>query len=83
MPKRRTPESIAAELAVPERLLLFCVAFRSDWVKAGITPATATNMMVRGLIARAQGSYRLTHEGRAVLAVLLTTRTSSHQRRHT
>jgi hypothetical protein len=33
----RKPESFAAELTVPERVLLFCLAFDTDLVKAGVT----------------------------------------------
>ena len=39
----RKPESIAAELTVPERVLLFCLASDTDWgSKAGMTHATAS-----------------------------------------
>jgi hypothetical protein len=71
--KSTTPQSIAAELTVPERLLLFCLASGTDWQKAGITQATAQHVMVRGLIERDQGATRfvLTDEGRAVLGALL------------
>ena len=37
---------------IPERLLLFCVASGTDWEHAGITGATVTVMVVRGLIER-------------------------------
>jgi hypothetical protein len=37
----RKPETVAAELTVPERVLLFCLASGTDWVKAGVTHATA------------------------------------------
>jgi hypothetical protein len=33
-----TSESIAAELPVMDRMLLFCLASGTDWVKAGVTP---------------------------------------------
>jgi len=33
----RKPETIAAGLTVPERVLLFCVASGRDWRKAGVT----------------------------------------------
>jgi hypothetical protein len=72
MAKMPTAESIAAELTVPERLLLFCLASDTDWQAAGITHATAQHMMVRGLIERQAASrYALTDQGRAVLAVML------------
>jgi hypothetical protein len=68
-----TPESIAAELTVSERVLLFCLGSDTDWQKAGITHATAQYMMIRGLIERdhAATRYILTYEGRVVLAALL------------
>jgi hypothetical protein len=73
MAKTPTAESIAAELTVPERLLLFCLASSTDWAKAGVAHATAQHMMVRGLIERDQAASRfaLTEQGRAVLAALL------------
>jgi hypothetical protein len=72
---KQTPEMIAAELIVPERLLLFCLATDTDWQKAGITHATAQQMMVRGLIDRDQAAPRfaLTDQGRAVLGALVAT----------
>jgi hypothetical protein len=68
-----TAESIAAALTVPERLLLFCLASNTDWQAAGITHATAQQLMVRGLIERDQAASRfvLTDQGRAVLAALI------------
>jgi hypothetical protein len=71
----KSPEaaSIAAELTVPERLLLFCLASDTDWQAASVTHATAQHMMVRGLIEREAASrFKLTDQGRAVLAALLT-----------
>jgi hypothetical protein len=41
MSKPPKPETIAAELTVPERVLLFCLASNNDWVKAGVTHAIA------------------------------------------
>jgi hypothetical protein len=38
----RRSETAAADLTVPERVLLFCVASGTDWQKAGITGATIT-----------------------------------------
>jgi hypothetical protein len=68
-----TPETIAAELTVSERVLLFCLASGTDWQKAGVIHATAQHMMVRGLIERDHTATRfmLTYEGRVVLAALL------------
>ena len=76
MADKRTAESIAAELTVPERLLLFCLATDTDWQTAGITHATAQQVMVRGLIERdhAATRYALTDQGRAVLGAVLATR---------
>jgi hypothetical protein len=68
-----TLENIAANLSVPERVLLFCIASNTDWMKAGVTPATAQEMVTLGLIGcNHTGSYRLSCQGRAVFAVLLT-----------
>jgi hypothetical protein len=39
--KAPTIDSIAAELTVPERVLLFCLASDTNWVKAGVTHSTA------------------------------------------
>jgi hypothetical protein len=44
--------TIAAELNVPERVLLFCIASGTEWARAGVTGATATVMVIRGLIER-------------------------------
>jgi hypothetical protein len=53
-------------------VLLFCVASGTEWAQVGVTGATATAMLVRGLINRdALGRLRLTPEGRAVLDALL------------
>jgi hypothetical protein len=52
MVAKPSAETIAAELAVPERILLFCLASDTDWQAASITHATAQHMMVRGLIER-------------------------------
>ena len=68
-------KSIAAELTVPERLLLFYLALDmdADWQKAGVTHVTAQHMMVRNLIERDQAATRfiLTEQGREVLAAML------------
>jgi hypothetical protein len=73
MAKTPTADSIAAELPVPERLLLFCLASDTDWQAASITHATAQHVMVRGMIERDPGATRfvLTDQGAAVLAALL------------
>jgi hypothetical protein len=41
----RTP---AARLTVQKRLLLFCLAARSDWQAASIVHGTAQYMLIRG-----------------------------------
>jgi hypothetical protein len=64
--------TIAAELGVPERVALFCVASGTEWARAGVTGATATAMVVRGLIERdSADELTLTKDGRAVLEALL------------
>jgi hypothetical protein len=67
------PDRIAAGLSVPERVLLFCVASGTDWVKAAVTGATVQVMLVKGLVERDRAPNRLvvTELGRAVLADLL------------
>jgi hypothetical protein len=72
---KQLPQSIAAGLTIPERLLLFCLASDTDWQAASITHATAQHMMVRGLIERDSAAMRyvLTDQGRAVLGTLLAT----------
>jgi hypothetical protein len=71
-PKLDDPQEQAAALGIPERILLFCIASHTEWQRAGITGATATAMVVRGLIVRdAAGELTLTKQGRAVLAALL------------
>jgi hypothetical protein len=66
------PRSNPVELSVPERVLLFCVASGTEWAEAGVAGATATAMLVRGLVERdALGRLQLTSEGRAVLDALL------------
>jgi hypothetical protein len=71
MGKAPTPDTIAAELTVPERVLLFCLASGTDWVKAGVTHATAQHLLVRNLVDRDQSTdFELTDQGCAVLAAL-------------
>ena len=45
-PKPKPETAVAAELTVG--VLLFCLASNTDWVKAGVTHATAQKMLVRG-----------------------------------
>jgi hypothetical protein len=64
--------TIAAELGVPERVLLFCIASGTEWARAGVTGSTATAMVVRGLVERdAADNLALTKEGRAALDAML------------
>jgi hypothetical protein len=71
MTKPRTPATIA--LTVPERVLLFCVASGTEWLKAGVTSATVQHMLVRSLIERDPATMRLalTAQGHDVLAALV------------
>jgi hypothetical protein len=62
MRTKPTAASIAADLTVPERLLLFCLASAADW-QASITHATAQHLMVRGLIER-DGAVRVVGNSR-------------------
>jgi hypothetical protein len=64
------PESVAASLTVPERILLFCIGSGTDWQKRPrITGATVT---IRGFVELdAIGGRALAVEGRAVLGELL------------
>jgi hypothetical protein len=77
MTKPQSPETIAAGLAVPERILLFCLASDTDWRSAGVTHTTAQHLLVRGLIGRDRTGtrYVLSDQGRAVLATFLEKKT--------
>jgi hypothetical protein len=70
---RSKPEAIAADLPVSERVMLFCLASGTDWVRAGVRHATAQQVLLRGLIDRAstRARFKLTPLGRGVLAALL------------
>jgi hypothetical protein len=71
-PKPDSADVQATALSVPERVLLFCVASKTEWVRAGVTGATVTTMTVKGLVDRDDaGELTLTKQGRAVLAALL------------
>jgi metal-sulfur cluster biosynthetic enzyme len=62
----------AQALSIRARLLLFFVAVRIEWERAGITRATVTTTVVKGLIERdVAGGLTITKQGRAVLAALL------------
>jgi len=73
MAKAPTPQIIAADLTVPERVLLFCLASGTDWAQAGVTHAAVRHMIIRDLVERGPASNRfvLTEKGRAVLDALL------------
>ena len=72
MAKAPTTDSTAAELIVPERVLLFCLAAGSDWVKAGVPAIIAQYLLVGNLVERDDSTQLvLTEQGRAVLAALL------------
>jgi hypothetical protein len=63
---------VGHNLAVKERVLLFCVATRTEWIKAGVTHLTARQMVVKNLVERdPANSLSLTAQGRAVLSALL------------
>jgi hypothetical protein len=47
MAKAPTTDTIAAELTVPERVLLFCLAFGTDWVKTGVPVITVQHLLFR------------------------------------
>jgi hypothetical protein len=62
----------ASDLSTPERILLFCIASGTEWAEAGVTGATVTAMVVRGLVDRdAAARLELTPDGCAVLDALL------------
>jgi hypothetical protein len=64
--------TIAAQLNVPERVLLFCLASGTEWAPAGVTGATTTMMLVRGLVERDSiGGLKMTPRGREVFKVLI------------
>jgi hypothetical protein len=70
--RQKGGSTVPTELSVPERVLLFCLASGTEWAHAGVTGATATAMLVRGLVERdASGRLELTPHGRATLDALL------------
>jgi hypothetical protein len=63
--------NIAADLSVPERLLLFCLASGTEWQKV-VNQSAVKRMVVHGLVNRdAVGRLELTPQGRAALDALL------------
>jgi hypothetical protein len=72
MAKAPTTQTIAAGLSVPERVLLFCLASGTDWLKVGVPTITVQHLLVRNLIERGDAAQLvLTEQGRAVLATLM------------
>ena len=64
MAKAPTTETIAAELTVPDQVLLFCLASGTDWVKAGIPAITAQYLLVWNLVEHDDATQLvLTDEG--------------------
>ena len=57
-----TAEVQAAALSVPERVLLFCVASKTEWVRAGVTGGTVIAMTVKGLVERDAAGELTLHE---------------------
>jgi hypothetical protein len=69
-PKLGDPQAQAATLRIPERLLLFCIASKTEWERTGITDRDRHGD--QGLVERdAAGELTLTKRGRAVFAALL------------
>jgi hypothetical protein len=68
----RNPESLAADLSVPERTLLLCIASGVDWEDTpSVTSVTVAISVLKGLVERdADGRLTLSGEGRAAVAVL-------------
>jgi hypothetical protein len=66
-------QALASLSSVEERLLLFCLASGTNWQQAGVTHATAQQMLVRGLIDRAPTAarFKLTPLGRDVFVALI------------
>jgi hypothetical protein len=54
------------------RVLLFCLASGTEWAKAGVTGATATMRLVRGLVERdSTGGLKMTLQRHEVFKVLI------------
>jgi hypothetical protein len=61
-----------AARAEAERVLLFCLASGTEWAQAGVTGATTSMMLVRGLVERdSTGGLKMTPQGREVFKVLI------------
>jgi hypothetical protein len=50
MAKPPNTDAIATEFTVPERVLLFCLAAGTDWVKAGVTAQQPDSMRRIGVL---------------------------------
>jgi len=62
----------AVDLTARERVLLFCVASRTDWQKAGVPGETVLNMIEKGLIVdHPFDRLALTMRGRPALKATL------------
>jgi hypothetical protein len=71
MPKRPSKAPTASDLTVRERVLLFCVASRTDWQRAGVPEETVTRMTRDLVMCDTLGRLALTARGRAVLRAML------------
>jgi hypothetical protein len=62
-------------LGVQERILLFCLASRTDWKQAGVAPKTVAGIVMKFLVFPTWASgaplLALTDPGRAALRALL------------
>jgi hypothetical protein len=69
----RSPDSVAEDLTVAERILLMCIYSGTDWRTASrVTAATVAAMVLKGLVERdAAGRLSLSGEGRGAVEVLL------------
>jgi hypothetical protein len=68
----RSPENLAADLSVPERTLLLCIASGVDWKDTpSVTSVTIAISVLKGLVERdADGQLALSGEGRAAVGAL-------------
>jgi hypothetical protein len=72
MPKRPPQDPTAADLTIRERVLLFCVASRTDWQKAGVPGETVIDMIEKRLIVdHPFDRLALTMRGRPALKATL------------
>ena len=69
--QRPTPETIAADLTIQQRLLLFCLGSDTDWISAGVMREAAQHLLATGLIEGDNSGYVITSEGRQALKSLL------------